>query len=231
MDRSRTQEYVNSLSNPGYMFRHAIQVCASGSVVYVRNLKSASTFFYWNLTKKFGWKEISWQDIDWRQQHVFGHLQDPIVRRHKGVAEFIMMNKAQNLFNESEQFKNFIKHTPVFDEHTCSYHATYGDSCYHIDWIPIANYSHEQVIKITETLLKHHGVFSNQRWDHSFAHYSDPEKKKIELQLKQIYESESTPDWLNWHLHNDRMLYNTVQEKFNHTAESWPLMSWLRAND
>lgn len=227
-NRYIAQDYVDSLSKSGYVHRHAIQVCAAGPLVYIRNLKSASTFFYRNLTQVYGWEEISWQDIDWRKHHVFGHLQDPVERRHKGVAEFIVMNQVQDLFDESQKFRNFIRHAPVFDEHTSSYHDTYGNLCYHIDWIPLQGRKHSEVIKATEKLLEHYGISADDRWNYEYVHVANPDKKRIELELKQLYEQETEPDWLGWYLHNDRLLHQTVVKKFDYNGSTWSQMSWLR---
>jgi hypothetical protein len=223
------QNYPDSLSKSGYIHRHSIMAASCGPMVYVRNLKCASTFFYQNFIKNWKWEEIDWPDIDWEHQHVFGHILDPVERRHKGLAEFIVMNGLEDLFNENTKFQNFIKFAPVFDEHTSSYHDTFGNFCYHIDWIPISGYSHEQVIAFTEKLMRTWGIkHFVGRWDCGLAHSGEPEKKSIVQKLKDLYETESAPDWINWYLHNDCALYNSICKKFDPNGGTWQEMSWLK---
>jgi len=224
------QDYPDSLSKSGYVHRHSIMAATCGPLVYVRNLKCASSFFYESFLNKWKWSEISWIDIDWQRQHVFGHILDPIERRHKGLAEFISMQGLEDLFNQNEKFQNFIKFAPVFDQHTSSYHDTFGNLCYHIDWIPISGYSHEQVIKFTEQLMRDCAGINSfvNHWDQSRTHASTPEKKAIERKLKELYETEPAPDWLNWYLHNDRLLYERICKKFNPYGPTWADTSWLK---
>jgi hypothetical protein len=154
---------------------------------------------------------------------------DPLERRHKGVAEFINQHGVNDLFLNNEQFQNFIRYAPVFDEHTSSYHDTFGNLCYHIDWIPLTGRSHEQVIRLTELLLKHYGLRTPKNWDYNNVHRTHPEKARIEQRLRELYSQDpQPPSWLQWYLENDIKLYQRIEKKFDANAGNWPETSWLK---
>ena len=145
---------------------NAIQALTCGPLTYVRTLKCASTFF-WETFKKIGWWEIKFNDIEWKNQRVFSHILDPDQRRHKGVAEYIDMNDAYDLFYHNETFRKFVAHTPALDQHSVSYHDQYGNYCNQIDWIPLTGRSYEQSVAKTDQLLRYYGIkiFNNWNWD------------------------------------------------------------------
>jgi hypothetical protein len=204
---------------------NAIQTMSCGPLVYVRTLKCASTFF-WETFKKIGWWEIKFNDIDWKNQRVFSHILDPDQRRHKGVAEYINMNDAYDLFYHSETFRRFVAHTPALDQHSVSYHDQYGNYCNQIDWIPLTGRSHEQSVAKTDQLLRYNGIKVFDRWSWDREHLSTDRQKKLQKDLEDLW-CKDQPFWLDWYLHRDRDLYRRIVEKFNHDSETWHESSWL----
>lgn len=211
--------------------RNDIEVCKLENFVYVRNFKCASTFFYWNFVKQNGWQEISWHDIDWGNNHVFGHILDPVERRHKSVAEKIHMHGMSQLFLENKNLQECLAHLCLFDTHTESYDQRYGQQCNQIDWIPL-NRSHDDVIALTEKLLSR-----SYAWNMSWVHWGDNSKisnrpgdnlkKQVEFCLKSQWVSIAHPEWLQLYMSKDVELYNKVVEKFNDQAKTWSNTSWL----
>jgi hypothetical protein len=191
----------------------------------VRTLKCASTFF-WESFRELGWWEIKFVEIDWMNQHVFSHMMDPDQRRHKGVAEYIDMNDAYDMYYQNITFRNFVAHTPTLDQHSISYHDQYGNYCNHIDWIPLGGRSHKESVAKTDLLLQHHGikVFDNWNWDQ--AHRSTDRKKKLQKDLEDRWHK-NQPFWTSWYLERDRLLYHRVVSKFNYDGATWPETSWL----
>lgn len=207
----------------------SIQCLSNGFMVYVRNLKCASTFFGSSFEKCWRWEPIRWSNIDWKTQHVFGHMLDPVERRFKGLAEYINMHGLSALFESDTRFQNFVKNAVVLDEHTSSYHDTFGNLVYHIDWIPITDYSHEQVISFTERLLRHYGIRTLKNWDYNNVHRTHPEKQAVEQQLKKLCKEQgSWPQSVAWYLERDVRLYRHINSRFDSTAETWADTSWLR---
>jgi hypothetical protein len=203
-----------------------VPTATCGHLVYVRTLKCASTFF-WESFKKLGWWEIKFDEIDWKNQHVFSHMLEPDQRRHKGVAEYVNMNDAYDLFYQNETFRKFIAHTPSLDQHSTSYHDQYGNYCNQIDWIPLTGLSHEESADKTDLLLQHHGikVFDNWAWER--IHPSTDQQKKLHKDLEDLWHKD-LPFWANWYLERDRLLYHRVVAKFNYDGATWPETSWLR---
>jgi len=209
-----------------YKFRHSFEVCSAGDLVYVRNYKCASTFFYWNFAKKFNWAEIEFKDIDWDRQRVFGHLLDPIQRRHKGIAEFLHMTQTQHLL-EDDKFCNLIKNAPALDTHSARYVDQFGEYAEKIDWIPLY-LPQDEVITQTEKIMLSHGIRPLDRWDHYWVHRSDTAKKKTEHRVAELWNSTvSKEDWLGFYYEPDIDLYQRVLTQFNPRGSTWEDTTWL----
>jgi hypothetical protein len=209
--------------------RNGVQCLTNGPMVYVRNLKCASTFFGSSFKNCWRWEPIQWSDIEWKYHHVFGHMLDPLERRIKGIAEYINLHDLHELFHRDTNFQDFVKNAIALDEHSNSYHDTFGNLVYHIDWIPISGYTHEQVIEFTERLLRHYGIKTLKNWDYKNVHRTHPEKKAVEQQLKQLCEDQKTwPQSVSWYLERDVALYRHINLKFDSKAETWAETSWLR---
>jgi hypothetical protein len=204
-----------------------VQALSCGPMVYVRNLKCGSTFFYNSFLQNFNWCPVPWESIDWQNQHVFGHMINPLERRHKSVAEFLIMNKLQDIIFESVGLQNFFQHAPLFDEHTSSYFDTFGNRCYHIDWIPISGKTNAETVNLTEKLMYKYGMRKFD-WDYSNTHSSSPEKKELENKLVRLYNEKPAPEWAQRYLDRDNRLWYTVLDKFNALGEHWDNCSWLR---
>jgi hypothetical protein len=209
------------------------------NLVYVRNLKCASTFFYENLLNVLGWKKTSYDDINWELDHVFGHLIDPVERRHKGVAEFIDMCGLTDKFVNDDQLQSLLRATPFLDRHAVSYTNIFKEKCYSIDWIPLVSSAHNDNILNTQKLLKYYGHnIAMADWDLTYVHPGDPLKKQAETILRKNWIDAITSP--NSRLTNnvtecefeylklDIALYTQVLEKFSPTFNAWNEVSWLK---
>lgn len=202
--------------------------CTCGPLVYVRTLKCASSFFYNNLVETYRWDEINYKDINWGEQHVFGHLLDPLERRHKGILEFLIMRNSLDLL-ENPVFQNLIKDVHSLDEHSYSYHSYYGRMAYLIDWIPL-NRPHHEITALTEKLLWKFGI-RNFSWDQEHARPASDEMRYYLNILKEIWPKDRYQIQLGTQefLSRDKKLYDQVVGKFNPHGDTWNDISWLRA--
>lgn len=210
--------------------RHYIEVCRWENLVYLRTLKCASTFFYWNFTKHLGWTETHWNAIDWQNDHVFTHMLDPVERRHKAIAERLHMHRLGSLYLENPDLQAALQHAWQLDEHNESYCTRYGTAVNHIDWIPLSDNNREN-IRRTEKLIEFHqpGTMPIQ-WDMNFAHYADHNKKAVETRLRQSWQEglyKGLIEWQQFQYADDMNLYQRVVQRFNALGESWSDMSWL----
>lgn len=212
-----------------------------GNLVYVRNLKCGSTFFYNNLLIAFGWEVINYDTINWQTDHVFGHLFDPIKRRHKGVAEFVDMCNLTDEFITDVNLQNLLSSTPFLDRHAVAYTDIFKEKSHQIDWIPLA-YSNQENIKHTQALLNYHKLnVVDADWDFEYIHDSNQKKKQVEQILSRnwtnnisLTEPELTRSITSSefsYFTNDINLYNLVVKNFNTSGNSWKEMSWLRNNN
>lgn len=218
---------LNKRAN-GYYYRRNIACCTSGPLVYVRNLKCASTFFWNNLTQTWNWQEITWESIDWKHQRVFGHIMEPMRRRIKGMAEYLHMTDMAEEFRTNPRFQEFLLNVPALDPHSSSYHDFFGNLAWHIDWIPLHEHDHHRPIELTEKLLYHYGHRVLGRWNHGWAHEGTTEKQATENLLnKLITIGRTLPEQIAWYYHNDIELWKRVNARFNPNGGSWPKISWL----
>ena len=210
--------------------RHYIEACRYKNIVYLRTLKCASTFFYWNFTKHLDWQEIAWSDIDWANDHVFSHMLEPVQRRHKAVAERLAMFGLCEQYLADANLRECLEHALILDQHSESYTTRYGSACQHIDWIPLqSNNNHN--IKLTELLLAKNGV-TDIKWDYGFSHSGEDNKKQVELLLTKtwdlaLYQGQLL-EWQQHHMQADLDLYADVVARVDLQGQTWSEVSWLR---
>ena len=207
--------------------RPDVEACRTNNIIYLRNWKCGSTFYYNNFVKKFGWEPIHFTDIDWRHDHVFGHIMHPIQRRHKGVAEYMKMTGTAHLL-ERPDFAELVRHVPYFDIHSASYHDLFGAAAWLVDWIPL-NGGTAASIAHTEKLLWSRNIRIMGRWDWAWTHPSTQDLLDTEQRLQQLWdEKDVSYSWNNICFDRDQRLYNSVVEGFEPNAAVWSEASWLR---
>lgn len=224
-----TPEWANR-QGFGYRFRHYIMACSCGPLVYVRSLKTASTFFYNNLIQRYGWEEINFNDIDWDRQRVFSHIIDPIERRHKAVAEYLSMTHNVELFYSTPSFRQMLTTLPLLDVHSTSLHEYFGSRTRNIDWIPLTEDRHNN-IRVTERIMNEYAGTRQHKWDMGHEHAGTPEKRQLARDLKSdwdtAYAKNEVPEVSILYLDRDINLYRNVTHYFNPQGANWEQTSWL----
>lgn len=196
------------------------------NLVYVRTLKCASEFFYRNFAEVAGWQPINWQDINWGCDHVFSYMMDPIMRRHKGIAEFVISHQLKDaLFNDPAVGK-LISHVPFLDEHSAGMITLYGKRVNQIDWIPLSPLDHTQGIRYTNVMLayfKHPPV----NWNKEYVHQTDMYMSELYQRVKSLWHETHNELAVNYYFERELRLYQQVHQQFNYTGETWDRISWL----
>lgn len=188
-----------------------------GSTVYVRVLKCGSTFFNQNLLN-LGWEITDYYSIDWAQDFVFAHIIDPVVRRHRGLAEYIDMCGLAESYLSSNSLQNLLNSCLFLDRHSMPYSATFHDRLCDIVWIPLGE-DHEKNVLVTQDVLKRkcHIDLKLSDWNFDLSHRTAPNssKKLVELKLKAHWDSSmySHEKEMN---HLWAQLYNEIRDP------SWP---------
>lgn len=212
--------------------RHYITACQYHNLVYVGTLKCASTFFYFNFIQELKWAEINWQDINWEKYHVFGHIQDPVVRRHKAIAERLSMFNLEKFYFDNRSLQKFLQDSIILDQHGETYCNRYGSAVNKIDWIPLIGESKE-IIRLTEMCMRHYmPQLPKIEWNFNYANASTDIQKKLQLHLENMWNvslyCKELTGWKKHQLADDIELYGHVVEKFNPSASDWKLISWLQ---
>lgn len=180
----------------------------SGSLVYVRMLKNASSYY----TKVFldnHWQEITFNDIDWTNDTVFGFIQDPFQRYIKGLTEDAWST------SDAQTVIRFLLDYPhaavcLISYHTNTIHLTIGDRMYDMTWIPIDVDQPSQ--KRVDQLCSKHNITIN--WPkNQKLNESPPEKLELFQQVKTKLGNGSGPLWRM--LSRDIDLYHAVIADLN----------------
>jgi len=204
-----------------------ISCCRWNNLVYVRTLKNASEFFYRNLTQTAGWQPIDYKEINWEQDHAFSYLREPVERRLKGIAEYLVTHDGHTIIDSPVAGK-ILGMIPFIDEHASSLSLLYGNKLRMIDWIPLSD-NHADAPTWTDCLLDH---YSHPRinWNREFEHTGDYNSyKKIFNKVKDYWEQgkDVRPAVLKLYLKLDLDFYQEVIGKFQPNATDWPTMSWM----
>ena len=99
------------------------EACTTAHLVYLRNYRCVSSLFYKNFINGMRWNAIEYKNIDWENKLIFSHLADPIERRHKGIAHWLVRNNLQTKFRINSEFQDFIINLSYIDNHSASYHS------------------------------------------------------------------------------------------------------------
>lgn len=194
-------------------------------LVYVRTLKCGSEFFYRNFDEMAGWEKIQWQSIDWANDHVFSYIMDPVRRRHKGMAEFLIHHRLVDQLFDNEDFARLVGHVPFLDEHSAGMYTMYGDNTEQIDWIPLSK-EHNQGVKYTNLLLQYHG-HPELNWSSEFVHTTDTYMKDIFERLDSLWRVEPNELAVRIYYEREIRLFDQVHKRFNYDGTSWDQISWL----
>ena len=202
---------------------HAMR-CPDKNLVYVGNFKVASTYFL-TWFGNHGWKKTQMKDINWHMDHVFSHICDPMIRRHKGMAEFLDRFNLGDKLNADKSLFYFLQ-SPYLDFHSCPMSILFKDKVNAIDWIPIDVESIDY-IALTECLLKKHQV--EIKFDNKKIHQSSPEKLHWYEVVKEHYIGNlEFSDLIPCTFSEDIKLYNNVLTNIDTTGHSWDDISWIK---
>lgn len=213
-----------TLSLPGFL-RNYIQTYRQGNLVYVRNLKCASTFFS-NVFESSGWQRILYSSINWDQDHVFGHIREPIYRRSMGIVERVTMCKLlEELINDS-RMSNLLCTASVLDEHTVPYLDYFGPQGWKIDWIPLIGGVDQNILMTKKLLESHNVVIDDQLWIQE-TNTSNPLKKQATLKMHQLMEYAIIVDIEHLFTDNEYLCQyasNAVFQRFYNSVRdaNWP---------
>lgn len=170
----------------GGVFRHHIECCRWQNLIYVRTLKCASEFFWRNFTETAGWQPMDWYDIDWTQHKVFSYIMDPLLRRHKGIAEWLVINNLTQALDD-DAVRSIITAVPWLDAHSASLDLIYGERMQDITWLPISQ-DHVVAVQATDSWLCIHGhpVIA---WNYDHRHDTDGYMKRTYLAVRDLWDS------------------------------------------
>ena len=184
----------------------AIDCARWNHLVYARTLKCGSEFFYRNFTQTAAWQPIAWQEINWEKDLVFGHVMDPVQRRHKGIAEYLFITGCIDMLLENDDFAHMISQVPCLDEHSACMRDIYGDRVNDLHWIPMSQSDHQLAQRLTDRLLEAHG-HAKLEWNTEFVHTTENYLGPAYRKLQQLWEEQEIIGLARFYFQEDIGIY------------------------
>jgi hypothetical protein len=177
-----------------------------------------------------GWERILYSSIDWDQDHVFGHIREPIYRRSLGIIEWVTECGLLDDFVNDPRMSNLLRTVSVIDDHTVPYLDYFGPRAWKIDWIPLTG-DFEQNIQQTKKLLESHGVVIDDcQWIQE-TNTSNPLQKQATLKMHQLMEYAMIADIDYLFTDNEYIKQYTDNAVFRHFYNSVRDTSWPQCPD
>jgi hypothetical protein len=126
------------------------------NLIWYQNTQAGTKYFRRHFARACYLKKVNFDDINWNTDHVFGHIIDPIERRHRSTAIWFKLNNLDNLLRTDNKFLAVLQ--GVYFHSDCEpISISAKDKINAINWIPL---DVEQIDYIVETkkILNAHGI-------------------------------------------------------------------------
>ena len=190
-----------------YLNRSECTRSPCGKLVFLRNLKCASTYHSF-LLQKNGWTKQSASTIDWDKDYVFSFIMNPYVRHIKGLVEDLTWQGIEKPLVDLMS-RQFWLNLPWIGDHSMPMTLRIGDKVDKIDWIPIDIEGVSSQDLLNNLLAKFNISIV---WYGDIPKYeSDPYKKEL---YKKISFMSPYKDLLLREFTGDYKLYDSVVAKY-----------------
>ncbi len=185
--------------------------CRHNSIVYIRNYKVASSYYYYNFINVMGWQPILPTEIDWDNEIVFSHITDPIARRHKGISMFLFLNNLVEDYFDNTVIQEYIGSLPYIDNHSASIYQMLGDNTNKVNWL-LADYTDPAVAyKTTANFMEYHNLSKMTKFVAQYRHAANDVLKKLYSHVETMFLHDDRSDVYNY-FNKDILLYNKIKK-------------------
>lgn len=202
------------------------------NVVYLKNLKVASTFFHSNLEKVFNWERIQMSEINWDTDTVISHIMDPLERRCKGITEHLWYSFGEKILDHEEMLLDTARYAISLDDHSASYFSWFGSMTDHIIFLALDDNQQKNLENLEKFLFNLDIFIDSKKWNHDYAHNGSEVKKNFCKKFESLWDKSIIGDhsWLQHHptfshYLDDaywRLFYNSVKD------QTWPNVRYLK---
>lgn len=219
------------MNNPGprssaEMHRYNVHCYKRKNLIYIGTYKTASTY-YKTLLLDNGWNQVWFKDINWDRDHVFGFINDPVVRYMKGVVQDLYNWEDPALVDKAfDIISNHKNQLLLLSEHSMPICLTLKEYVNRVDWIPINEEtpSHQLFLK----LLAHYGFRVSNEENIDPNHSGQQQRDMVKEYAEKFKDSKGM---FNITFAGDIDLYESVRSKINLNGPNWSEISWLRNNN
>jgi hypothetical protein len=180
-----------------------MEVWTYQNLAYLPITKNASSTFT-EYFKSSGWN-CTQMDLLGQDVKIFGHLQDPIERHFKGVAEFLTKTNTELLIDDPVWQKVFAH--AALDMHSMPVTWAVGPKYKDIKWIPIHRQISTQVL--TQRWLNANGFECNLE-NILWVNPSSDSKLALYHRLKHIHQTLDTNGSLSFFYDSDIVHWNSI---------------------
>lgn len=209
-------------------------VCVYEDLAYVPVPKCAMTY-YTTLFIQLGWKRARIDTLDLKNTKFFGLVMNPLQRRLKGTAQWVVQCyqsnetiessanpwKYENAITDWEQleidiktkyFNKLLSTVTVGDIHTCPYSIMFGNLMDKINWIPMDSLTDNEVKSSIMSFCKLHGHNIELPMDDDRLHVSTESKLHVFETVKKAFYSNPLNLWQFYKIYNNdlKFYYNLI---------------------
>jgi hypothetical protein len=195
------EDRKNQICDPDHWLHLTTRVCVFEDLAFVPVQKCA---YFYNTTifTNLGWQMVPLSAVDLKKTKFFGSVMHPLQRRLKGLTQWLVecyrtqatvplesnpwviaptpIDWAQLKYDwKAGYLKNLIQSVGVGDPHSYPYHIQFGNMLSKINWIPMDQYSDNEVKIIMMDFFKLYGHNVQLPLDDQRLHVSSPEQNEI----------------------------------------------------
>lgn len=227
----------NQICNLDYWVQLTGSVCVFEDLAFVPVQKCA---YFYNTTifSNLGWQKVPLQDVDIQNTKFFGTVVHPLQRRLKGLTQWLVeCYRTEDVHAlesnpwviaptnvdwlqlktdlSSGYLKKIIQTVGIGDTHSMPYSTMFGNLMSSVNWIPMDQYTDNEVKIIMMEFFKLHGHDIQLPLNDSRLHVSGPEQNEIFDLVKTEFYSDPTNLYSFYKIYsNDLKFYYNLLDNF-----------------
>lgn len=199
-NKHRLAEKLEQIEDADYWFDNLLSqfhhVYQHKNLIFLPVPKCGSQY-YDELFERMGWKKIKIKAKDFDNNVIFAPVMHPLSRYLKGLTEWVWRNNLiedyDNLI-EQKMFVNLMSELLIADVHTVPYTYTFRHLMSKVHWIPMDNFTDNEVKQIMMNLFKKHNHNIELPLNEPRIHESNKDKLKIYQAVKHLYQNKKLPN-------------------------------------
>jgi hypothetical protein len=188
------KQRMNEIYNDDYWRRLTTPIFVFENLVYIPIAKCAHSYYSNYFGNVLGWRSTTLQNINPNDMVMFGLMMNPITHFLKGVTQCLwQVPEIRNCDEDRlsgfihQYYKYLIGQMLVGDTHTVPYSVKFGNMLTQTNWIPMDQYSDNQIKVAFVNLFKKVGHDISMDFTDARLNSSSPKKIQLFQIVKEIF--------------------------------------------